>query len=303
MIQSKVLVVDDERGIRESLAMILEDDGYIVVSARDGEEALQKIKELKIDLVILDVWLPKIKGPELLKEILSIKENLPIIMISGHGDIETAGDCLKNGAIDFIEKPLIKGKILVTVRNALNLRILEKENNRLKQENENFLSMLNKVYDLKGVGKEIEELRQKISRAAGTNFNVLIQGGQETDRALVPHMIHLQSNKRGKPFVEVDCAVSPPDELWGCSSRLSKLEQANQGTLFLNNIDQLDLPNQAMLFKALADNEFCRSDNEVKIKLDVRVIAASKEDLEEMVRAKTFRQDLYYRLKEITIKE
>ena len=323
MLQSKVLVVDDERGIRESLTMILEDDGYIVVSAKDGEEALQKIKELKIDLVILDVWLPKIKGTELLKEILSIKENLPVIMISGHGDIETVGICLKNGAIDFIEKPLLKGKILVTVRNALNLRILEKENNRLKQENENFIHTLNKVYDLKGNSKEIEELRRKISRAAGTDFNVLIQGGEETDRALVAHMIHLQSNKRGKPFVQIDCAVISHDEFCGCPSSPGKLEQANQGTLFLNNIAQLDLPTQTMIFQALADNEFCRTDNKEhgvlstehgakKIKtpcsmlhapcyLDVRVIAASMENLEERVHAKTFRQDLYYRLKEITI--
>ncbi|MDI6736280.1 MAG: sigma 54-interacting transcriptional regulator [bacterium] len=302
MMQSKVLVVDDERGIRESLAMILEDDGYIVVSARDGEEALQKIKELKIDLVILDVWLPKIKGTELLKELLAIKENLPVIMISGHGDIETAGESLKNGAIDFIEKPLIKAKILVTVRNALNLRILEKENNRLQQENENFLQMLNKVYDLKGDSQGIEELRRKISRAAGTDFNVLIQGGEETQGELIAHMIHLQSNKRGKPFVGVNCAVISPDELCGCPSRPGKLEEANQGTLFLNNIDQLDLPAQAMIFKTLADNEFSVTDNATKINPGIRVIAASLENLEERVRTKTFRQDLYYRLKEITIK-
>lgn len=277
MIQPKVLVVDDERGIRESLAMILEDDGYVVVSAKDGEEALQKVKELKIDLVILDVWLPKIKGTEVLKEILSIKENLPVIMISGHGDMETVGASLKNGAIDFIEKPLIKAKILVTVRNALRLRILEQENNRLKQENENFIHMLNKGYQLKGNGKEIEELRQKISRAAGTDFNVLIQGGEEKKNELVAAMIHLQSNKRGKPFVQVDCAVTSQDEL------AAKLVEANQGTLFLNNIDQLNLSTQAMIFTALAEKPI------------FRVIAASKEDLKESA----IRQDLYYRLKEI----
>ncbi|MEW6095394.1 MAG: response regulator [bacterium] len=283
MIQQKVLVVDDERGVRESLAMILEDDGYVVVSAKDGENALQKVKELKIDLVILDVWLPKMKGTEVLKEILAIKENLPVIMISGHADVETSVNSLKNGAVDFIEKPLIKGKILVTVRNVLRLRLLEQENKLLKQENKNIREILNKIYDLKGDSKEIEELRRKIARAAMTDFNVLIQGTDDIHREVVAHMIHLQSHKSGKPFVQVNCATIK--EL--CTD---KLEHANQGTLFLNNIDSLDMTIQAKILHILQQD-----------KVAFRVIADSNEDLKEKVLGKTFREDLYYRLKEIVI--
>lgn len=277
MIQPKVLVVDDERGIRESVAMILEDDGYVVVSAKDGEDALQKIKELKIDLVVLDVWLPKMKGTEVLKEILTIKENLPVIMISGHADITTSATLLKDGAIDFIEKPLIKEKILVTIRNALRLRILEEENKQLKQENINLREILNKIYDLKGNSKEIEELRKKISRGAMTDFNVLIQGGSDTDRELIAHIIHLQSNKSGKPFVQVNCTT------------IGKLEQVSEGTLFLNNIDHLNITAQTQILQLLQD------------KVTFRVITSANEDLKEKVLEKTFREDLYYRLKEIVI--
>lgn len=277
MIQPKVLVVDDERGIRESVAMILEDDGYVVVSAKDGEDALQKIKELKIDLVVLDVWLPKMKGTEVLKEILTIKENLPVIMISGHADITTSAALLKDGAIDFIEKPLIKEKILVTIRNALRLRILEEENKQLKQENINLREILNKIYDLKGNSKEIEELRKKISRGAMTDFNVLIQGGSDTDRELIAHIIHLQSNKSGKPFVQVNCTT------------IGKLEQVSEGTLFLNNIDHLNITAQTQILQLLQD------------KVTFRVITSANEDLKEKVLEKTFREDLYYRLKEIVI--
>lgn len=277
MIQPKVLVVDDERGIRESVSMILEDDGYLVISAKDGEDALQKIKELKIDLVVLDVWLPKMKGTEVLKEILTIKKNLPVIMISGHADITTSVALLKDGAIDFIEKPLIKEKILVTIRNALRLRILEEENKQLKQENINLREILNKIYDLKGNSKKIEELRKKISRAAVTDFNVLIQGGSDTDRELVAHIIHLQSNKSGKPFVQVNCAT------------IGKLEQVSEGTLFLSNIDHLDMTAQTQILQLLQD------------KVTFRVITSANEDLKEKVLEKTFREDLYYRLKEIVI--
>ncbi len=277
MIQPKVLVVDDERGIREALSMILEDDGYVVVSAKDGEDALQKVKELKIDLVILDVWLPKMKGTEVLKKILAIKGSLPVLMISGHADIETSVALLKNGAIDFIEKPLIKEKILVTVRNALRLRIFEEENNQLKEENKNIREILNKIYDVKGNSKEIEELRKKISRAAMTDFNILIQSASDTDRELVAYMVHLQSCKSGKPFVHVNCADI---------SNLGKLAQASEGTLFLHNIDHLDLTAQTKILQGLQT---------------FRVIASANEDLKEKVLEKTFREDLYYRLKEITI--
>jgi DNA-binding NtrC family response regulator len=278
MLKPKVLVVDDERGVREALSMILEDDGYVVVSAKDGEDALQKVKELKIDLVILDVWLPKIKGTKILKEILSIKKNLPVIMISGHADIETSVASLKNGAIDFIEKPLIKGKILTTIRNALNLRILEEENKLLKQENKNLKQILNKIYDLKGNSKEIEELRKKISRAAKTDFNVLIQGAYEADRELIAHMIHLQSNRSGRPFVQINYTAIK-----------DSFEQANQGILFLHNVDNIDLEAQTKLIQLLQDN------------VTFRIIADSNENLKEKVLEKSFREDLYYRLKEIVI--
>lgn len=281
MISQKVLVVDDERSVRESLAMILEDDGYVVVSAKDGEEALQKIKELNIDLVILDVLMPKMKGTEVLKEILEIKENLPVIMISGHADIETSVASLKNGAIDFIEKPLIKGKILVTVKNALQLRILEKENKELKQQNKNLRKILNKIYDLNGNSKEIEELRRKISRAAKRDFNVLIQSASDKDSKLIAHMIHLQSNRSGKPFVYVNCA--------DIADIKDSSEQANHGTLFLHNIDNLDLKAQIQLLHLLQD------------KVTFRIIASSTNDLKEKVIGKSFKEDLYYRLKEIVI--
>ncbi|MEW6620487.1 MAG: response regulator [bacterium] len=281
MIQPKVLVVDDERSIRETLSMILEDDGYVVVSAKDGEDALQKIKELKIDLVILDVWLPKMKGGEVLKQIGLIKDNLPVIMISGQAEIETVVDSLKTGAIDFIEKPLIKGKILATVKNVLRLRILEQENNQLKQENKNLKQILSKVYDIKGASKEIEELRKKISRAATTNFNVLIQGKSNSDCEVVAHMIHLQSHKSGQPFIKAKV-----EDLELILST-GKWEQA---TLFVNNIDEIDLSTQAKILQILQD------------RVVFRIIASCREDLKNKIEKKTFREDLYYLLKEITIK-
>jgi len=297
----KVLVVDDERGIRESLSMILEDDGYVVITAKDGEDALKKIKELEMDAVILDLWLPKIKGTQVLKEILSIKKNLAVIMISGHADIEIAVESLKNGAVDFIEKPLIKGKILVTLRNALRLRILEEENKQLKQENENLREILYKVYDLKGKSKIIEELRQKILRVAKTDFNVLIYGTTDIDMELIAYMIHLQSYRSGKPFVEVNCASIEPKEIFGDNLSSGKLEQVNQGTLFLNNIDNLDLSTQEKILQIIQNNEFYRLDGNKKIKVSLRVIASSTKDLKEKVLGKSFREDLYYRLKEAVI--
>jgi len=297
----KILVVDDERGIRESLSMILEDDGYVVITAKDGEEALQKIKELEIDAVLLDIWLPKIKGTEVLKEILSSKKKLSVIMISGHADIETTVESLKNGAVDFIEKPLIKGKILVTIKNVLMLRILAEENEQLKQENKNIREILNKVYDLKGKSKIIEELRKKILRVAKTDFNVLIQGTAESEMELIAYMIHLQSHKSGKPFLEVNCASIDLKEIFGYNLSPGKLEQANQGTLFLNNIDNLDLHTQEKILQVLQNNEFYRLDGDKKIKVTLRVIASSTKDLKEKILEKSFREDLYYRLKEVVI--
>lgn len=295
----RILVVDDERSIRECLSMILEDDGYVVITAKDGEDGLQKIKELGIDVVILDVWLPKMKGTQVLKEILAIKKNLPVIMISGHADIETTVELLKNGAVDFIEKPLIKGKILVTVKNALMLRILAKENEQLKQENENLREILNKVYDLKGNSKIIVELRKKILRAAKTNFNVLIQGTSDIDMELIAHMIHLQSHKSGAPFVEVNCASR--DEIFGNDLSSGNLERAKQGTLFLHKIDNLDLATQEKILPLFQHNEFYHLDGDKKIKVTQRIIVSSSKNLREKVLEKSFREDLYYQLKDIVI--
>jgi two-component system, NtrC family, nitrogen regulation response regulator NtrX len=297
-----ILIVDDEGGVRASLSGILSDEGYAVDTVETGEACLTALETRRYDLILLDVWLPGIDGLETLTRLREADPEVPVVVISGHGNIETAVKAVRIGAQDFVEKPLALEKTLLAVRNALARRKLEAENRALKEQVEHRWSMV-------GESESIRSLRSQIARAAPSNGRVLIYGENGTGKELVARSIHLQSLRAHGPFVEVNCAAIPEDliesELFGHTrgaftgavmTKKGKFELADGGTLFLDEIGDMTLKTQAKVLRALQEQTIEPVGGQASIAVDVRVIAATNKRLEDEIRKGTFREDLYFRL-------
>ena len=306
--QRTILIVDDEKSICQSLGSILTDEGYEVLTAASGEEALKIIKEELPSLVILDIWLPGIDGIETLKMIKLQYSQIRVIMISGHGTIETAVKSTKLGAFDFFEKPLSMEKVILIVNHVFELINLEEENKLLKQK-------ISQDYELTGNSAPILELKEMISIVAPTNAWILIMGENGTGKELVARSIHKLSKRAYKPFVEVNCAAIPEDliesELFGhekgsftgaTEKKRGKFDLAHEGTIFLDEVADMSLKAQAKILRILQEKKFERVGGNTFIPTDVRVLAATNKDLELEMEAGRFRQDLYYRLNVIPLR-
>ena len=298
----RILVVDDEASIRESLQGILGDEGYEVATAASGEEGLSAVEAEDPDLVLLDVWLPGKDGVDTLQALKQTHPELPIIMMSGHGTIETAVRCAKLGAYDFFEKPLNLDKVLLGIANALRT-------SRLAQENRYLRAQSVRTHAMVGSSPALEELREQIRIVAATRASVLITGENGTGKELVARAVHAGSRRRDGPFVEVNCAAIPEDliesELFGhekgaftgaAARRRGKFDLADGGTLFLDEIGDMSLKTQAKILRVLQEMRFERVGGGRTHEVDVRVIAATNKDLEEEIRQGRFREDLYFRL-------
>ncbi len=297
-----ILIVDDEKSIRESLTGILQDEGFSPTCVASGESAIEKISEEKPDLILLDIWMPGMDGLETLTRIRETYPDQLVVMMSGHGTIETAVKATKLGAYDFIEKPLSLEKILLSIQNAMKVGQLVAENRELKAQ-------IGKEHDMIGKSKPIKELKRQIQLAAPTSGWILITGENGTGKELVARSIHHNSQRSSKPFVEVNCAAIPEEliesELFGhekgsftgaTTQRRGKFDQANKGTLFLDEIGDMSLKTQAKVLRILQEHKFERVGGNKTIEVDVRVIAATNKDLEDEIAKGNFREDLYYRL-------
>jgi two-component system nitrogen regulation response regulator NtrX len=304
---ARILIVDDEASIRETLKEILDYEGYEIEEAKDGEEALAKIKKFNYDAVLADIKMPKLDGIELLEKSKEIAPELPFIMISGHGTMETAVEATKKGAFDFINKPPDLNKLLITVRNAVDKNTLVIETKVLKRK-------ITKTRPIIGESPSIKKIKKTIEKVAPTDARVLVTGQNGTGKELVARWLHEMSNRADKPLVEVNCAAIPSEliesELFGhekgsftsaVRQKLGKFEKANGGTLFLDEIGDMSLAAQAKVLRALQENKITRVGGEKDINVDVRVIAATNKDLMQEIEDGNFREDLYHRLSVIVI--
>lgn len=304
---AKILVIDDEKSIRNSLKEILEYEKHDVADAADGIEGLKKLESDKFDIIFCDIKMPKMDGTEFLDKFIEMNVDTPVIMISGHGTIETAVEAIKKGAYDFIPKPLDLNRILITLRNALDRTSLVKETKTLKRK-------INKNNEMIGSSEPIKKIKEMITRVAPTDARVLVTGENGTGKELVARSIHEQSNRNDSPLVEVNCAAIPSEliesELFGhekgaftsaVKQRIGKFEQAHNGTLFLDEIGDMSLSAQAKVLRALQENKITRVGGEKEISVNVRVIAATNKDLKQEIEKNTFREDLYHRLSVILI--
>ncbi len=302
-----VLLVDDEPSIIESLSGILSDDGFEVLHAFNGYDALKKIESDSPDIVLLDIWMPGMDGIDTLKEIKKDYPNLPVVMITGHGTIESAVDATKSGAFDFLEKPLSIDRVVVTINNALNFRRLEEENRYLRKKTIEKNS-------INGFSPAIQELNRQLISAAPSNASILITGENGTGKELVAKTIHLFSLRPEEPFIIVNCAAIPEknieSELFGHekgafesanAKNKGKFELASGGTLFLDEIGDMNLKTQAKILRALETGTFQRIGGGRDIKVDVRIITATNKNLKLEIEAKRFREELFYRLNVIPI--
>lgn len=302
-----ILIVDDEIAILNSLSQILEDEGYQVMVAKSGQEALKIIVNETPDLVLLDIWMPELDGLETLKRLREQAPRLQVMMMSGHGSIETAVKAIKLGAYDYIEKPLSLENVTLRVRHALDQR-------RLAEENLNLRTKVERRYELVGNSPAMQRLRQLIATAGPTNGRVLISGENGTGKELVARAIHMQSPRCEKPFVAVNCAAIPEtlieSELFGhergaftgaTTQKRGQFEQADGGTLFLDEIGDMSLNTQAKVLRVLQEQQFMRVGGTKILKVDVRVIAASNKNLAHEIEKGTFRDDLFYRLNVLPI--
>jgi two-component system, NtrC family, nitrogen regulation response regulator NtrX len=297
-----ILIVDDEAGIRESLSGILVDEGYSAAAVESGEACLDLLRKSPFDVVLLDIWLPGIDGMETLQRVRELEDPPEVIMISGHGTIETAVRTTKLGAYDFLEKPLSLEKTLILLKNAIESKRLRSENVELKKQ----LQTKNVIV---GDSIPMKALRQQIALMAPTNGRVLIYGESGTGKELVAHAIHGQSLRKEEMFVEVNCAAIPEDliesELFGhrkgsfpgaALDKVGKFERAHGGTLFLDEVGDMSLKTQAKVLRTLEEQDFTPVGSEETITVDVRVIASTNKDLEEEISRGNFREDLFYRL-------
>ncbi|MCF8337907.1 MAG: sigma-54 dependent transcriptional regulator [Bacteroidales bacterium] len=304
---AKVLVIDDEKSIRNSLREILEYEKYKVEEALDGDEALEKIHSTPYDVILCDIKMPKKDGVEILTKGMEMTE-APFIMISGHGTIETAVESIKKGAFDYLEKPLDLNRLLVTIRNAMDKSQLLNETKILKKK-------VSKKYEMIGESPQLQEVRDMIDKVAPTDARVLISGENGTGKELVARQIHEKSPRARAPFIEVNCAAIPSEliesELFGhekgsftsaVKQRKGDFEQADGGTIFLDEIGDMSLSAQAKVLRTLEENKITRIGGEKEINVDVRVIAASNKTLKNEIQKGNFREDLYHRLSVIIIR-
>lgn len=305
----KVLIIDDERPIRNSLREILEYEKLKIEEATNAIEALEILKKSDFDLILCDIKMPGMDGIELLTKIQEDKPEIPVIMISGHGNVETAVDALKKGAYDFIEKPIDLNRLLVTVRNALDRANLVEETKKLRKK-----LPQSKGHPIIGESTEIKEVIGMIEKVAPTDARVFITGPNGTGKELVAHQIHKQSTRTKAPFIEVNCAAIPSEliesELFGhekgaftsaIKQRKGKFEIAEGGTLFLDEIGDMSLSAQAKVLRALQENRITRVGGDKSINVNVRVIAATNKNLKKMISEEKFREDLYHRIGVIII--
>ena len=306
---SKLLIIDDDRPIRNALREILEYEKFKVDDAENGEEGLKKFAQNKYDLVLCDIKMPKMDGIELLQKVMVLNAEVPVIMISGHGNIETAVEAIKMGAFDYIGKPLDLNRLLVTVKNALDRNELVEETKALKKK-----VYKSKLNDIIGESNAIGKVKEMIEKVAPTDARVLITGSNGTGKELVARNLHQNSGRKSNPFIEVNCAAIPSEliesELFGhekgaftsaVKQKKGKFEQAQGGTLFLDEIGDMSASAQAKVLRALQENRISRVGAEKDIKVDVRVLAATNKDLKKEISEGNFREDLYHRLSVILI--
>jgi len=302
-----ILIIDDEKAIRKTLTEILSFEGYKIDEAADGEEGLKKFRDKTYDAVLCDIKMPKIDGIDFLQRAVENNSDVPVIMISGHGNIETAVEAVKKGAYDFIQKPPDLNRLLITIRNAMERNTLVNETKSLKRK-------VFKVQEMIGASEPIKKIKDTIEKVAPTEARVLITGENGVGKELVARWLHEKSNRAGNALVEVNCAAIPSEliesELFGhekgsftsaIKQRIGKFEQANGGTLFLDEIGDMSLSAQAKVLRALQEGKITRVGADKDINVDVRVVAATNKDLMKEVEAKTFRLDLYHRLSVIVI--
>ena len=307
---SKILIIEDEEAIRRVLVKILteENKNYQVFEAGDGLAGIEAIKKADFDLVLCDIKMPKMDGVEVLEAAKKIKPEIPIVMISGHGDLDTAVSTMRLGAYDYISKPPDLNRLLNTIRNALDRKELVVENKRLKRK-------ISQNYEMIGESTPIADIKSIIEKVAPTEARVLITGPNGTGKELVAHWLHQKSERSKGPMVEVNCAAIPAEliesELFGHikgaftsahKDRAGKFEAANKGTLFLDEIGDMSLSAQAKVLRALQENKIQRVGNDKDIKVDVRVVAATNKDLKKEIAEGRFREDLYHRLAVILVK-
>jgi DNA-binding NtrC family response regulator len=306
---AKILVVDDDRSIRKTLCEILQFEKYTVEEASDGLECIVKVKQGNFDVIILDIKMPKMDGLEALEKIQSLAADTPVIMISGHGNIDTAVEAVKKGAFDFIQKPPDLNRLLITIRNALDKSTLVTEKKVLQRKVSKF-----KTQKIIGESDAIGDIMETIERVAPTEARVLINGRNGTGKELVARWIHDKSNRSKNAIIEVNCAAIPSEliesELFGhekgaftsaIKQRIGKFELANNGTLFLDEIGDMSLSAQAKVLRALQENKITRVGGDKEIAVNVRVLAATNKDLRAMIAQGKFREDLYHRLAVIII--
>ena len=304
---AKLLIVDDERAIRSTLREILEYENHQVEEAVDGAEGWEKIQKGGFDILLSDIKMPKIDGTELLDKVIASGIDCPVIMISGHGTIETAVECIKKGAYDYIAKPLDLNRLMITLRNALDKSTLIQETKTLRKK-------INKSGDMIGEAPAIQKVKDMISRIAPTDARVLVIGPNGTGKELVARQIHEKSNRSDAPLIEVNCAAIPSEliesELFGhekgaftsaIKQRKGQFELAHGGTLFLDEIGDMSLSAQAKVLRALQENKITRVGGEKEISVDVRIIAATNKNLRDEIAKGNFREDLYHRLSVIIV--
>ncbi|MBQ1885117.1 MAG: sigma-54-dependent Fis family transcriptional regulator [Bacteroidales bacterium] len=304
---AKILIIDDERAIRVTLKDILSYEGHEIDLAVDGFDGLDKLSNNKYDIVLCDIKMPKMDGIEVLSEIVARKIDVTVVMISGHGTVETAVEAIKKGAYDFIEKPLDLNRLLVVIKNATERVDHVAEIKVLKQK-------LNRKYEMVGESPAIKHIKEIIERVAPTDARVLIQGENGTGKEIVSRWLHEKSNRKDGPFIEVNCAAIPSEliesELFGhekgsftgaSKQQKGKFEAADNGTIFLDEIGDMSLAAQAKVLRVLQENKILRVGSDKEIKINVRVIAATNKNLKEEIAAGRFREDLYHRLSVIII--
>ena len=304
---TKILVIDDERSIRNSMKGILQYEGHEVVLAENGMEGLVSVKSEKPDIVFCDIKMPKMEGIEVLERIKEFSADTPVIMISGHGTIDTAIEAIRKGAYDFIEKPLDLNRILITIKNATDKHLLIHETKTLKNK-------VSKKYDMIGNSEALNHIRAMIDKVAVSDARILVTGPNGSGKELVAHQLHELSHRKDNAFVEVNCAAIPSEliesELFGhekgsftsaIKQKKGKFELANGGTLFLDEIGDMSLNAQAKVLRALQEQKITRVGGDADINVDVRVIAATNKNLKEEIKKGNFREDLYHRLSVIII--
>lgn len=304
---AKILVIDDERSIRNTMKDILEFENHKITLAENGKKGFETANSEQFDLIFSDIKMPEMDGIEFLDKMLEVGNESPVVMISGHGSIDTAVDCIKKGAFDFIEKPIDLNRLLVTVKNALERGDLVSETKKLKKK-------VAKKNQMIGKSAAIEKVRAMIDKVAPTDARVLITGANGTGKEVVARLIYEQSNRAGAPYVEVNCAAIPSEliesELFGhekgsftsaIKQRIGKFEQADGGTLFLDEIGDMSLSAQTKVLRALQENEITRVGSDRTIKVNVRVLSATNKNLKKEIESGNFREDLFHRLNVIPI--